>query len=125
MTNSDSVRPSLSDKIMQGVSSADEAFQNKVLRPIIKMQSDLLMGHIRAQMDLLKLDWKNFDSVKRRQTLTALLTKDQLFKRELVGMVIGRFEPAEHEMYFGMRNELNKRITQIILNRALDILVET
>lgn len=125
MANNNSARPILSDKLMNGVSSAEEAFQNKVLRPIIKMQSDLLMGHIRAQMDLLKLDWNSLDSVKRRETLSALLTKDQLFKRELVGMVIGRFEPAEHEAYLGLRNELNKRITQIILNRALDSLVET
>jgi hypothetical protein len=124
MAHRKKVRPSLPASITEGVSTAEEAFQNRVLRSIIKMQSDLLMAHICAQMDLLKLDWNNFDSVKRKETLTALLTKDQLFKRELVGMVIGRFEPAEHETYFGMRNELNKRITQIILNRALDILVE-
>jgi hypothetical protein len=124
MAHRKKVRPSLPASITEGVSTSEEAFQNRVLRSIIKMQSDLLMAHICAQMDLLKLDWNNFDSVKRKETLTALLTKDQLFKRELVGMVIGRFEPAEHETYFGMRNELNKRITQIILNRALDILVE-
>ena len=111
----------LNKNIFSFGSSPEEDFQNKVLRPIIKMQSDLLMAHIRAQIVLLKYDWDAFDTAKRKEIVTALMTNDQLFKRELIGMIVGQFEPDEHETYLGMRNELNRRITQIVLQRALDI----
>lgn len=111
----------LNKNIFSFGSSPEEDFQNKVLRPIIKLQSDLLMAHLRAQIDLLKYDWDGFDKAKRKEVITALMANDQLFKREVIGMIIGQFEPEEHETYLGMRNELNRRITQIVLQRALDI----
>lgn len=111
----------LSKNIFGFGSSPEEDFQNKILRPIIKMQSDLLMAHIRAQIELLKYDWNGFDTARKKEVLTALMTNDQLFKREIIGMIIGQFEPDEHETYLGFRNEMNRRITQIVLQRALDI----
>lgn len=111
----------LNKNIFSFGSSPEEDFQNKVLRPIIKLQSDLLMAHLRAQIDLLKYDWDGFDKAKRKEVITALMANDQLFKREVIGMIVGQFEPEEHETYLGMRNELNRRITQIVLQRALDI----
>jgi hypothetical protein len=106
--------------ILNGIVTPEEEFQNKVLRPIIKMQSDLLMAHVSAQLKALKIDWDQLTALKKKDTLTALLTKDQLFKSEIVGMVIGQLEIAEYQTYRTHPKQLNKRITQMVLNRAID-----
>lgn len=122
MENPNKVRPILSADLVKGVSSAAEAFQNSVLRPIIKMQSEVLMAHISAQLQTLNMDWKLLTPIKRKDALTSLLTKDQLFKSEVVGMVIGQLDLTEYTTYRADHKELNKRITQIVLNRAIDLL---
>ena len=122
MEKPNKVRPVLPAAILNGIVTPEEEFQNKVLRPIIKMQSDLLMAHVSAQLKALKIDWDQLTALKRKDTLTALLTKDQLFKSEIVGMVIGQFEVAEYQTYRAHPKELNKRITQMVLNRAIDLL---
>jgi hypothetical protein len=123
MAHRKKVRPSLPASITEGVSTAEEAFQNRVLRSIIKMQSDLLMAHIGAQLNTLHVAWDQLEPIKKKEALTGLLTKNQLFKSEVVGMVVGQFELAEHEEYIASQREYNKRITQIVLNRAIDILI--
>jgi hypothetical protein len=123
MEKPNKVRPVLPAAILNGIVTPEEEFQNKVLRPIIKMQSDLLMAHVSAQLKALKIDWDQLTPIKRKDTLTALLTKDQLFKSEIVGIVIGQLEIAEYQNYRAHHKELNKRITQMVLNRAMDLLV--
>ena len=123
MAHHKKVRPNLPASITEGVSTAEEAFQNRVLRSIIKMQSDLLMAHIVAQLNTLHVALDQLQPIKKKEALTGLLTKNQLFKSEVVGMVVGQFEVAEHEEYIASQREYNKRITQIVLNRAIDILI--
>ena len=122
MANPNKVRPTLPAAILIGIMTPAEEFQNKVLRPIIKMQSDLLMAHINALLKALKIDWDLLTPIKRKDTLTSLLTKDQLFKSEIVGIVIGQFDVEEYQTYRAHHKELNKRITQMVMNRAIDLL---
>ncbi len=116
MDKPNKVRPVLPAAILNGIVTPEEEFQNKVLRPIIKMQSDLLMAHVSAQLKALKIDWDQLTPIKRKDTLTALLIKDQLFKSEIVGIVIGQLEIAEYQTYRAHHKEMNKRITQMVLN---------
>lgn len=51
------VRPVLPAAILNGIVTPEDEFQNKILRPIIKMQSDLLMAHVSAQLKALSSDW--------------------------------------------------------------------
>jgi hypothetical protein len=120
MEKPNKIRPALPAAILNGIVTPEEEFQNKVLRPIIKMQSDLLMAHVSAQLKALKIDWDQLTALKKKDTLTSLLTKDQLFKSEIVGIVIGQLEIAEYQTYRTHPKQLNKRITQMVLNRAID-----
>lgn len=101
----------------------EEDFQNKVLRPIIKMQSDLLIAHLHNKLLSNKVDFKVLSSANKEIVLTALFSSDQAFKREIIGMVIGHFTLDEYERYVGFNKEINRRISQIVLNRSLDLLV--
>lgn len=116
-------RPSIPKAKVFDETAPAEAFQNSVLRPIIKMQSDLLMVHIRAQLITLKVVWDELNTAKKKAALTSLLTKDHLVKSEIVGMVVGHLSVAEYEIYRVQYKELNKRVTQMVLNRAIDLMV--
>lgn len=116
-------RPDLPEEILDGVATEAEDFQNKVLRPIIKMQSDLLIAHLNAKLDSLKVDLSLHNSLKQEEILTKLFHKDQAFKREIVGMVIGHFDTKEYESYMPINKEINRRIVQIVLNRSLDLVL--
>lgn len=116
-------RPKLPTEILENVVTESENFQNRVLRPIIKMKSELLMTHISAKLNVLKIDWEGLKSSEKKEILTALLSKDQAFKSEIVGMTIGNFDLDEFKKYHVIQKEVNRRITQIVLNRSIDILI--
>jgi hypothetical protein len=115
-------RPVLPTAILEGISNPGEAFQNEVLRPLVKMQSDLLMAHIKAKLQGLKIDWEALGPIQQKEALTTLFSKDQSFKSEIVGMVIGQFDLQEYQKYLALQKDMNRRISQIVLNRAVDLL---
>lgn len=123
MTDLKKSRPELPEHILNGISTQAEEFQNKVLRPAIKMQSDLLIAHLNAKLVTVKVDLHKLDRAKQRETITDLLTKNQSFKQEIIGIIIGQFDLDEYQNYSNMTKEINRRITQIVLNRSLDQLV--
>ena len=123
MANPDKSRPELSEDILIGIKTKTEEFQNRVLRPIIKMQSDVLMWHMQGKLSKLKSDWNNQNFEERRNAMTQLLTKDKTFKHEIIGIVLGQFSLEEYRNYMAYAKEINKRITQIVLNRSLDLIL--
>lgn len=123
MNDRNNERPILPEEILAGIVTPEEDFQNKVLRPIIKMQSDLLIAHLHNKLLSNKVDFKVLSSANKEIVLTALFSSDQAFKREIIGMVIGHFTLDEYERYVGFNKEINRRISQIVLNRSLDLLV--
>ena len=123
MSRENKERPELPDEILEGISTTQEDFQNKVLRPIIKMQSDLLIAHLRNQLRVSKIQLDQLPDLKKEAALTGLFTKNQSFKREIIGMVIGKFTLEEYDIYLGFTKEINRRISQIVLNRCLDLVV--
>ena len=113
----------LPKKILKGISTPEEEFQNKVLRPIIKMQSDLLVAHLQNKLLTSKIDLSKLSKGKQETTLTGIFANDQAFKREIMGMVIGHFTLEEYKAYLEMSKEFNRRITQIVLSRCLDLVL--
>ena len=118
------MRPELPAQILDGVTTPAEDFQNKVLRPIIKMQSDLLLAHLTNKLQTSKIDLTKLSTDKKKATLTGVFTNDQAFKREIMGMVIGHFTLEEYKMYLEISKEINRRISQIVLNRSIDLMIK-
>jgi hypothetical protein len=114
-------RPTFPGEILQLTKTEAEDFQNRVLRPLIKMQSDLLMAHLANKLELLKTDLLAFNRDQQIDCLTGLYSKDQSFRREVIGMIIGHLTLSEFESYAHNSKEFNRRITQIVLQRAIDI----
>ncbi|PWH86871.1 glyoxalase [Brumimicrobium oceani] len=116
-------RPDLPQEILEGIATPEEDFQNKVLRPIIKMQSELLLVHLHRQLKSSKIRLDQLPDLKKEAALVALFSKNQAFKREIIGIIIGQFTIEEYENYHTFSKEINRRINQIVLNRCLDLVI--
>ncbi len=96
-----------------------EAFQNTVLRHIIKMKHDLLIV-IPKHYNKKKKDFTSLNLENQLKYINACFERDQTFRCELRGVVIGQFTVDEYEMYAVINNAINKRILNIIKERMFD-----
>jgi hypothetical protein len=107
-----SIRPDLSH-LEISLSSPAEQFQNKTLRPILKLQHDILLW--------LVADYAHFDTLKHQAKTEEIykagvihFIKDQIaLKNQIIGMIAGHFTKDEWEIYSIDKNEYNKRILQM------------
>ena len=116
---SNKVRPVLKNLINSNTSLI-EKFQNEVLRPIIKMQNNLLITFFKNYIKNRKIEFNKLGVEFQEKKINSILTKDVNFKNILIGSIIGHLEENEIEIYFKYKTEINKRIIQIIKQRLHD-----
>ena len=116
-------RPVLEDLIKDNM-SALELFQNKTLRPVIKMQHDLLIASFNMYKAKRKIDFSSLTDQKKRNKTKAIFVKDINYKNLTLGFIIGAFSLEEFSYYSLNASELNKRIIQIVIQRVQDSLPE-
>lgn len=97
----------------------NEDFQNRTLRPILKLQHDLiLLLFIRfcnkQKIDVYK-DEKKFNSI-----VNTHIKKNMVLKNQYLGLVIGQFTKEEFAVYAEKDSEFNKRIITMIVQRLKD-----
>lgn len=115
-----SIRPTIeSAKIYDGM-SADEAFQNKTLRPIIKMQHNLLIAVFNNYIAKRKNVFFELSLEKRLDYIEHAIQKDLKFRNSLKGMIIGQFTVDEYESYIKNSSALNKRMMNIVKERLIN-----
>jgi aspartyl/asparaginyl-tRNA synthetase len=112
-------RPNLINLINSNTSDI-ERFQNEVLRPIIKMQNNLLVAFFKNYIKNNKIKFNTLKAEVQENKINTILTKDINFKNILIGSIIGHLEENEIEIYFKYKTEINKRIIQIIKQRLHD-----
>lgn len=115
-----SIRPEvLSAKIYDSMSS-DELFQNKTLRPIIKMQHDLFMAVFKNYIKKHKNVFYELSQTKQLSYIENAIHKDMKFRNSLKGMIIGQFTEEEYSLYIQNSSALNKRMMNIVKERLID-----
>ena len=119
---SNKVRPVLKNLINSNTSDL-ERFQNQVIRPIIKMQNNLLVTFFINYTKNRKIEFNKLGVEFQENKINSILTKDINFKNILIGSIVGLFKENEIEIYFKSKTEINKRITQIIKQRLQDNLI--
>jgi len=113
------IRPEIpSAKIYKSMSN-DEAFQNKTLRPIIKMQNDLFIAVFKNYISKRKNVFYELTLQKQMAYIVNAIHKDMKFRNSLKGMVIGQFTIEEYELYIINSSALNKRMMNIVKERLL------
>ena len=113
---SNKVRPVLKNLINSNTSDL-ERFQNEVIRPIIKMQNNLLTVFFKNYLRNRKIEFDRLKSEDQENKVKTILTKDINFKNILIGSIVGHFDENEIKIYLKSASELNKRIIQIVVQR--------
>ena len=116
-------RPVLQDLIKENM-SVIELFQNQTLRPVIKMQHDLLIASFKNYIVKRKIDFSTLTDQKKRSKTKAVFVKDINYKNLTLGFIVGAFSADEYAYYSSNSSELNRRILQIITQRVQDSLGE-
>ncbi len=98
-------------------SSADEIFQNEVLRPILKLQNDLFIASFHNYISKYKRDFYSLSVEKKLATIENSIQKDIKFRNALKGMVIALFTVNEYSQYIKNSSSLNKRMMNMLIER--------
>lgn len=101
-------------------SSKDEIFQNKTLRPVLKLQNDLLLESFINYINKSKSDFYSFTTEKKMTFIDNAVHKDIKFRNALKGMVIGLFTVEEFRDYIQNSSSLNKRMMNLLIERLKD-----
>lgn len=114
-----SIRPSISSAKIYDSMSSDELFQNKTLRPIIKMQHDLFIVVFKNYIVKRKNVFYDLSLTKQLAYIDNAIHKDMKFRNSVKGMIIGQFTVEEYELYITNSSSLNKRMMNIVKERLV------
>ncbi|WP_396601078.1 glyoxalase [Algibacter sp. R77976] len=117
--NLKSIRPEILSTTINDNMSADERFQNLVLRPIIKFQNNLLIEVFRNYITKHKSVFYDLSLDKRMVYIENAIQKDMKLRNSMKGMVIGQFTVEEYLIYIENSSALNKRMMNIVKERLL------
>ena len=120
----DKVRPTLPESLTQGALKEEELFQNMVLRPVIKMQHDILILRVKSYFTSKRVMFNMMDKKKRTAAIEQAFLGDNAFKKEIQGMILGQLNTDEFHNYLKSERSMNKRIIQMVRNRMLDSILE-
>lgn len=101
-----------------------ESFQNEIIRPIIKMQHDILIVSFKHYLGKRKIDFSSVSLEIKKHQIASIFSKDTSYRNLLLGITISHFTKEEFEEYSVQESEYNRRILQILKNRILDSISE-
>ena len=120
----DKVRPTLPESLTQGALKEEELFQNMVLRPVIKMQHDILILRVKSYFTSKRVMFNVMDKKKRTLAIEQAFLGDNAFKKEIQGMILGQLDTTEYQRYLQNERTMNKRIIQMVRIRMLDSVLQ-
>lgn len=113
-------RPEIPSALVTNNMSSDEQFQNKTLRPVIKLQNSLFIVVFKNYIRKRKNVFYELSLEKRYKYVENAIQKDTKFRNSLKGMIIGQFTLEEYEIYIKNSSALNKRMMNLVIERLKD-----
>ena len=104
-------------------STPEEDFQNKILRPILKFQNDILIRIFLSSCESYKINFGKLTEAEKEAYIDRLFQKDAKLKALFVGAIISLFTTDEYEVYVPQKSHFNKRITQMLVERLKDQMI--
>lgn len=98
-------------------SGEEELFQNQVLRPILKFQSDLLLIYMQHYLKNKDPQFCSRNKASKEEYIHQSLQKDYHLRAQICGMVLALFNDEEMQHYLQNSNAYNKRIIQMLSTR--------
>jgi hypothetical protein len=95
-----------------------ELFQSTCLRPILKLQNDLIIrlfvNELKNKKIYISLE---LDDQSILNLISNFIKKDISIRSTLIGMIIGQFKTDELQTYLNHKSEFNKRINTMLIER--------
>jgi hypothetical protein len=98
-------------------SSVEEEFQNKTLRPILKLQNELILQLFINYLSQNKIHFHDLSLDKRMNTIENAIAKDGQLQNTYKGLIIAFFTLEEYHLYSTISSGLNKRIRSMLIER--------
>jgi hypothetical protein len=98
-------------------SSIEESFQNKTLRPILKLQNDLFIAVFINYAIKQKNVFFKLTPEKKLAYIENVIQRDIKFRNSLKGIIIGLFIVDEYNEYIQNSSNLNKRMMDLLIER--------
>ncbi|MEO0037167.1 MAG: hypothetical protein RIQ59_378 [Bacteroidota bacterium] len=102
---------------INATSSSEEQFQNCSLRPILKLQNDLLLQFFITYAIKNKKMFFNLSQENKFKYIENSVQSDTVFRNQLIGLIIGLFSISEYQEYAKNPSNLNKRILNLLIER--------
>lgn len=103
--------------VITNQSSSEEIFQNKTLRPILKLQNDLFIAVFVNYAVKQKNVFFMLTPEKKMAYIENVIQRDIKFRNSLKGIVIGLFTVDEYNEYIQNSSNLNKRMMNMLIER--------
>ncbi|MBC7408539.1 MAG: glyoxalase [Arcicella sp.] len=109
------LRPTIN--VEKEAESEFEIFQNEILRPILKLQNDLLNEIFRTYISKRKGAFYKFSEKEKVAYINQAVRKDMKFKHYLEGIITGMFTLDEYVKFMENEDELTKRLINLLVQR--------
>jgi hypothetical protein len=122
------LRPLIPHIIEEKATSIAEQFQNNSLRPILKLQNQLLLRIFEQYIKKRKGVFYQLAYEKQAAYIQQSIQKDAPLRNFLIGSICGLFTIEEWQIYQQHEGELRKRLLQLLIVRLqsqIDHLSET
>jgi len=113
------LRPEIPNMRVHDNMSDEERFQNVTLRPIAKLQNDLLVAVFRNYIKKHKSVFHGLTADKRIDYIENAVNRDQKFRNSSKGILIGQFTMPEYQTYIANSSALNKRMMNLVRERLI------
>lgn len=110
-----SIRPII--EIDNSKSTDLELFQSLSLRPILKLQNNIILSLMNQHLAEHKLIIKNLTDNKKTERIHEIVKNNLQQKQLLLGVVIAHFTDEELNFYYLNKKEVVKRIITMVLER--------
>lgn len=119
-TNEDrrALRPQLH---LAPAASPDEKFQNDTLRPIMKLQHDLILAIFGHFLIKRKVKLEQLPADQRFGKIKEMVTRDHRLRDLLFGLALGQFTSGEMDYYLEHESNVHRRMTNLIVERMTSV----
>lgn len=100
--------------------TVEESFQNVTLRPILKLQNDLILSTFKLALHKSHPRFNVFNNVEQKRIIRLLLKMDTTIKSFLINSIVALFTLDEMLFYNDNKTAVNKRITELLIKRLED-----
>jgi len=115
------LRPQIST---EEAATTSEQFQNQTLRPILKLQNELLIRVFRQYITKHKNTFRKLSAPEKETYIKKSVRQDPHLRHFVRGIVVGHFTEPEWQEYSVNEEEMNKRMLNLIEQRLLSQLTE-